>query len=127
LLKEDVNFEIHGRLSLFPTVVITIVFPFRVDPSKQKLQEPRGTSERLFVESKDEIKEALHDILTDQQVGNSLEVFKVLVVRLLGGVEDFLHKDHDSIEEVFILYPVEHLMNRVLNDTTLEPFERIRA
>lgn len=70
--------------------------------------------------TKDHVQKSLHDVVIDEQVGNSLEVLKVLIVRLLGSVEYFFDKYHHAIEEVLILNLGEHLFYRVLDDAALE-------
>lgn len=77
--------------------------------------------------AEDHVEEALHDVLVDQQVGDSLEVLKVLVVGLLGSVEDLLDEDHHSVEEVLVLDLGEHLLDGILDDPSLEALVGVEA
>lgn len=101
-------------------MVVAIVLAFRVDPRKEKLEEPGGTSERFFIATEDDIEESLHDVVIDQQIGHPLEVLKVLVVGLLGSVEYLLDEDHHAIEEILVLDLGEHLLDGMLDDAPLE-------
>lgn len=69
----------------------------------------------------------LHDISTNQQIGNSLEILEIFIVRLLCCVQNLLHEDHYSVEEIFVLDPAEHLINGKLNYTTLQTLMSIGA
>lgn len=70
--------------------------------------------------AEDHVEESLHDVMVDQQIGHPFEVLKILVVRLLGSVEDFLNKDHHTIEEILVLNLGKHFLDRMLDDPSLE-------
>lgn len=68
----------------------------------------------------DEIEEAAHHTLTDQQIGGPLEILKVLIVSLLGSIEYILHQDHSPIEGLPILRFVHQLSHNKLHHSPLQ-------
>ena len=70
--------------------------------------------------AEDHLKKSLHDLMIDKQIGHPLEIFKILVVRLLGGIENLLNKDHNSIKEILVLDPSEHLLDCMLDYPSLQ-------
>ena len=62
---EDVDFEDHGRLGVFPSMIVTIVLFFCVDANEEILEIPACVSEGRFRRSEKDVEQSLHNRTTD--------------------------------------------------------------